>query len=67
MHARRENDEVEVDCRNALEYIDHLLTANNDVECMHVRVEGTSVNRNLDARLKRRGHSWSATLEPTAR
>ena len=58
--ARRENDEVDVDCRNTLEDIHHTLVANNDVECMLAQVEGYSRNRKLDELWCGRGHSWNA-------
>ena len=58
--ARRENDEVDVDCRNTPEDIHHTLVANNDVECMLAQVEGYSRNRKLDELWCGRGHSWNA-------
>ena len=58
--ARRENDEVDVDCSNTPEDIHHTLVANNDVECMLAQVEGNSRNRKLDELWCGRGHSWNA-------
>ena len=57
--ATRENDEQDVNCRNALEHIHHALVANNDVECMLARAED-SHNRKLAELFCRRGRSWSA-------